>query len=1177
MLIRDLFATNIDRQIEEVIKVDQADEQIIKDEIDEYQLTKSIEKRYIEILDRYAETPNKPHEGVGIWISGFFGSGKSSFAKILGLALSNRQILDKPASKRFAEKAKDEKLKVLLDKIAESIPTEAVIFDVSTDKGVRGNQSLTEIVYQKLLETLGYARTLDLAELEIALEEDGQLEIFRTTYARLYPGKKWEGERNKVAFSIGGASRVMHEMDGQTYPLADSWSKPIQNRADINPGQLAARALELLKRRRGDRHSLVFVIDEVGQFVARDSKKLEELRSIVESFGRLGRGRIWVAVTSQEQLSELVSGLDETRIELPKVKDRFPLQVHLEQSDISEVTSRRVLAKSAGAQKALRAVYEEHRGRLADHTRLTADIRLPELTAESFIDLYPLLPYHIDLIIQIVSGLRTHGGGSRHVGGANRTIIKLAQQLLIHPGVDLASQSVGALARIDQIYELVQNNISSDLRAKIEAIDGQVDRPFAKPVAKAICLLQFVKSIHRTPENIAATLHPSVAGDSVLASVNDALAELESRQLVRRGDDGYRIPTPAEDDWDRQRSALSPKPGDIRRNQVETLKGFWQPKPAHMLLDTKRFEASLTVNHRPEIPEGDIAVHVRFAPSGKEYDAEVVTTRQRSRQEKKSIFWIVPIDAKLDQETAELVRSKEMLTRKEREAKTADETALITEERTRQRRHSDEVRRLLKTAMFAGSVFVAGNDRSPDASLNDVGKAVTRILGETLPEVFDRFEEAAARVQAKDRDALLTADNLQGLTDVFTKLGLLKTENKQTVFRTDSGPLAEVFRRIDDRSRYGDASSGRYLEQELGKEPFGWDFEIVRLFVLALLRAGKIEVTSKSQTFDSVGAAEAKETFGNSPVFRQATFRPKVGIEFETIVRAAEAHKSVFGREVKELEQSAVAREIREGVERREDEIRDAATTLRGANLPGGEILESALQQCRSIIRGNDANAIKSFNAAYHSFGEAIERASEINQTVTDPRRLDLQNARHALASSWPALQVEADLPQEVSTAAKELRDLLSRETFFRELPRIEQLGRTIREEFDRRYQHALDERCAAYRATAEELRARSEWASLQPEQQQVVAGEIGRMCDAEGAPPSISQLREQRDLAPSRQQEALSNMMQILEGERLVRLQLRDYFSIGIETEEQLETALTALREECGRLIGAGKKILFQ
>ena len=453
--IKTLFANDIHRRIEEVIKVDQTDEEILRDEINEYVVTDAIRSHYTGIFDAYREMPNKPHEGIAIWVSGFFGSGKSSFAKMLGLSVANRMVAGKPAAERFSERAGDNKLSVLLKTINEKIPTHAVIFDVSTDRGIRsGNQTLTEIMYGLFLQSLGYAKDLDLSELEVGLEEKGQLSRFEEEYKRLFQ-KDWAAEKGKVAFALSEASRVLHSLDPETYPVADSWVKAVKNKADITPGKLAERAGELMKRRKPGL-SLMFVVDEVGQFVARDVQKMLDLQAIVQSLGVRGRGKHWVVVTSQEKLGELVSGLDDKKIELARLMDRFPLQVHLEPSDISEVTSRRVLSKNAAAQKALGTLFDEHRGRLTEHTRLTADIKLPELSRDSFIDLYPLLPYQIDLIIQVVSGLRTHGGASKHVGGANRTIIKLAQQLLINPADNLADASFGDLVRLDQVYDLVE-------------------------------------------------------------------------------------------------------------------------------------------------------------------------------------------------------------------------------------------------------------------------------------------------------------------------------------------------------------------------------------------------------------------------------------------------------------------------------------------------------------------------------------------------------------------------------------------------------------------------------------------------------------------------------------------------------------------------------------------------
>ena len=574
--IKTLFASDIHRRIEEVIKVDQTDEEIIRDEINEYVVTDAIRTHYTGIFEAYREAPNKPTDGVSVWVSGFFGSGKSSFAKMLGLSIANRTVAGESAAERFSDRTGDEKLHVLLKVINEKIPTHAVIFDVSTDRGIRsGNQTLTEIMYGLFLQSLGYAKDLDLSELEIGLEEKGSLGKFEDEYKRLFK-KEWSSEKGKVAFALSEASRVIHSLDSETYPVADSWVKAVKNKADITPGKLAERAGELMKRRKPG-FSLMFVVDEVGQFVARDVQKMLDLQAIVQQLGVKGRGKHWVVVTSQEKLGELVSGLDDKKIELARLMDRFPLQVHLEPSDISEVTSRRVLSKNANAQNVLGKLFDEHRGRLTEHTRLTADIKLPEVTREAFIDLYPLLPYQIDLIIQVVSGLRTQSGASRHVGGANRTIIKLAQQLLINPAVNLADGPVGDLARLDQVYELVEGNIGSEVRAKISAISKLMDHPQAQPVAKVICLLQYVKSVHRSAENIAAALHGQVGGDSQLASVKEALRALEAAHQVRHGDDGYRIPTPAEDDWERLRNGISPKPGDSHRLYQEVLSSFWQP------------------------------------------------------------------------------------------------------------------------------------------------------------------------------------------------------------------------------------------------------------------------------------------------------------------------------------------------------------------------------------------------------------------------------------------------------------------------------------------------------------------------------------------------------------------------------------------------------------------------
>lgn len=917
------------------------------------------------------------------------------------------------------------------------------------------------------------------------------------------------------------------------------------------------------------------MIDEVGQFVARDVQKMLDLQAVVQSLGRVGRGRMWLIVTSQEKLNELVGGLDDRRVELARLLDRFPqrLQVHLEPSDISEVTSRRVLAKKADAQVALRKLFEEHRGLLAETTRLTAAIKLPELSLQGFADLYPLLPYQIDLIINIVSGLRTAGGASRHVGGANRTIIKLAQQLLIHPSVNLASASVGQLARIDQVYDLVSGNIPSELRGKIDSIPARISDPAAQQVAKAICLLQYVQSVPRSAENLAATLQPDVRSGSRLGEVRATLDALEQALLVRRGEDGYRIPEPIEDDWEQQRGSVTAKAGDVSRLHAEAVEHLWHPQPSHSLRGVKPFKAGLYLNGR-QLVTGDIDIHLALAEET-ELNAAMAEMRQRSQQETTAIFWAAALNDSLTRHTDEAFRSREILSRKERAAHTRDEAALIAEEKRRQKRHEDELRRLLAQAMLAGSVFFRGNDRSPDASATDVVRATAEILATSLPVVFSRFDEAAARVGRGDLDALMTDESLKGLPPVFTELDLLREEAGRPVFNCDQGPLAEILAKIEDRASYGETPTGRYLTEQFAKEPFGWDFDTVRLLTVSLLRAGKIQATSKTRVIDSAESLDARNTFPNNNLFRSASFQPKTGVAFEHIVEAADRFKAVFGSEVKELDQAVVAREIRTAVGQHEEVVRDMQVVLVQHRLPGAEPLESTLNHMTVIRGAPDDQVILKFNATHQELKDTIKRALELQHALTQGALADIERARQTLDRMRSLAGSDSELADAEGEEVKALADLLQQESFFRDLPAIGQQASRLSDAYAKRFTAAAQERVEAYQQALQELRATPGWERLNDAQQAEVSRALAHRAQPPDQSMSIPLLQEQANACVELLRSARRQALEMLDGARVVRVSLASFFASGIETEEQLEAALEGLREQITELIATGKKVI--
>jgi hypothetical protein len=474
-------------------------------------------------------------------------------------------------------------------------------------------------------------------------------------------------------------------------------------------------------------------------------------------------------------------------------------------------------------------------------------------------------------------------------------------------------------------------------------------------------------------------------------------------------------------------------------------------------------------------------------------------------------------------------------------------------------------------------VYFRGNDRTPGDRAADVGKSASEILGQVLPEVFDRFKEAGARTNdvKKGVEALFTAENLQGLPPVFSSLALLRDEKGKTVFRGESGPLAEVMSRIEERAIYGETASGRFLADEFAKEPFGWDFEAVRLLVLSLLRAGKIEATSKGQTIESTTGVEARETFSNNNIFRQASFRPKKGIEFPELMKASEAFRDTFGSEVKEVNATAIVVELRREVARQEDTVATAAGVLTANRLPGVAVLEGAVGQMKAILRGSEDNAIATFNSSHRAIKDAVKRASELEQALTEPRLRDLERARQAVTVSWPFLQQEADISEDLRGKARALEDLLARETFFRELPSIEQHARAIEAEYNRRHDEATDARITVYKKAFDRLIKTPGWPEIDEDDQRRIATPIERGMTKEKTRVPIPQLRSERDACDSRLRTAVADVHRIVEGERIVTVSLGTYFADGVETEEQLDAALDGIREECARLIGAGKKVI--
>ncbi len=1183
--IQDLFERPVDRRIEEVIKVDQTDAELVRQELEEYVVTDSIRRHFLDILEVYRETPQKPHEGIGIWISGFFGSGKSSFAKILGYILEGREVLGQSASDLFLQRAADQRLHVLLKTINEKIPTQAVIFNVATDRGMRtGQERITQVMYRALLRQLDYAEDLDLAELEIALEESGELAAFEHRFAERY-GQPWRQRRRLVALAINEASAVLHDLHPETYPAPDSWARS-HRAVDLTHNTFAERALALMQRR-GQGRALVFVIDEVGQYVGRSTDKMLDLQGVVEALGRVGRGRVWVVVTSQERLDEVVSGLDGARVEYARLMDRFPIRVDLHPSDISEVTSRRVLAKKAACEGMLRELFRQHEGALLTHTQLQNAARRRDLDQDAFVRMYPFLPYQMDLILHIISGLRTQGGAGPHVGGSNRTLIKLAQQVLIHPRVALGQREVGALVTLDQVYDVVEGAVATERKLEIDEIVKTFGlTSWEARVAKALCLLQLVRGVRRTAANLAAVLYPAVGAPPAQPEVEAALERLRNAQKVREGEEGWELLSAEGKRWEAERQAIPLGPADQNRWTKEILSEIWKAVRPYRHRGLRSFNPTLYLHgERLSGRDGDVEVRLYLAEEDESFASRLDEARDESRRQEGAVVWLAPLSDATLAMMRELHRSATMIGRYERERPRGDAARLLEEEKRLQERLHSELKARLSQDLRRGTAFFRGVDR-PVASLGTtVEEMVHGLLASAVPEVYHKFDLAAVAVKGTEAKDLVKSANFKGLSPVVYEgnggLGLVTVQGGKYVPNPGAPVAREVLAYIHKAQAPDEVVTGKDLESHFGSQPYGWDLEVVMLVTAALFRAAAVELTVKGRKVRTSADPGAEEAFATVPEFRATGFAPRSGgLTTKEIAAAHKAFGSLFGENV-DMEEAALAGAIARRVSEEREHLLPLAADLQREGLPGADLIRQLADTLRGIAQSSSDDAIRTFAQQQGAIRQGLEAARQMRRALAPSNLETLRRARRVLSRAWPPL-AERNPSDSLAEAAARLRDNLQAETWYERLPQIAQDAGVVAAAYRALYQEARERRDRAYRQRIEEIRSLPDFDSLPSAQQahvlEPLSARLQKVDRDSDLPqtPSLAELEADLLAADGALQEARRRYEQILRPEA-VPVQVRQILGDTCETETELEERLQALREHCLKLLHEGKPLLFE
>ncbi len=861
MKIQELFSRQIHRKIEEVIKVD--DESTILSEVEEYIPTDHIMEELTAVLENFQETIMNPSETVNIWVSGFFGAGKSSFAKVLGYLISNPEINARRLADHFFKINHAPVVRQLLSTIHSQVRTEVVLLDLASSLDLTAEgEPVVLPVYRALLRSLDYSTDVTLAELEYALEEPGAripLDQFEQRYESLYKGS-WSSKRHTI-LAKNHASRILHDLDPHTYPMADSWSNAAQA-PPINPNWFATRALGMLARRRPGMERLLLIVDEAGQYVARSAERMLGLQGLAEACQKK-KGSLWLLATSQEKLTAVVRGLEGRQTELAKAVDRFPIRVDLLPSDIDEVTGRRVLDKTSDGSAAVRKVLNNDRNRLSTSVALQST-RYQSFSEEDFVRLYPLVPYQLQVLIDAVSARRAQGTQFQTMGGSNRTIIKHTQQLITNPAIGLADHQVGELVTLDRSYTLLEEVIPTAWRHEVDQVaSAHGDASLHAKIMRVVALCTDVAGMDLTSRNLAVLLHPRTKADPLHGEVRAALTDLLNEDRLAEGEDGYRLQSREQKSWEEERRQI-----DMGMRHVKLRKELLSERLGAVTVDMGRsFKVELTVE-REKLTDGAISLDIR---EDSKLDGLRVTSREEGNDNR--IYWAYKTENDTYMALAEWYRSEEMINRHVHDQGEAGRS-LLQAERKRQDSHRRTAGELLARDLTNGTIVFNGTStEAPGGDLEPVARAV---LIKHLDKIYPRLDEFRATVKPNDPVQVLMADTLEGLPACCATdgLSLVHMTKDGPELLTDSGPIKTVVDHIKGRSQYKEDQSGLQLEQHFARPPFGCSTEALRVIVAAAMRAGLIEAVSQTVRIKSHADPRLRQVLEKLPTFRAASFAP---------------------------------------------------------------------------------------------------------------------------------------------------------------------------------------------------------------------------------------------------------------------------------------------------------------
>ena len=996
MKIQDLFQRDIRRGINGVVKADQLDESSVWQELDEFVVTKELTGHLAKLVDVLHSTIGagaSAADKAGIWVSGFFGCGKSHLIKVLSYLLENEAHSFEGETRHavdfFESKIEDALLFGELEQVVKH-PTDTILFNIDSkaNHGL-GRDALLQVFLKVLNEKQGYCGDYPhIADMERHLDEKDKLTTFHEAFAR-ESGVSWTEERDSYSFYRDHIVAALAEALGQSEDSAAKWFDKDGEDFPVNIENFAKWVKAYLDQR-GPKHRIMFLADEVGQFIGKNVQLMLNLQTITEKLGTVCEGRAWVVVTSQEDLDAVLGHLSGAKQhDFSKIQGRFDTRLSLSSANVDEVIKERLLHKADAAHAPLAAAYEGKHDILKNQLSFSRTGRsfATYEDVDDFVACYPFAAYQFDLVQMIFRSIRTAGATGQHLAEGERSTLDA-----FHSAAgQLRDAAIGELVPLYRFYPAIEEFLDSAVKSTIsQASDSHVLEPFDATLLQVLFLIRYVDEMPGTVDNLVTLCVDQIDCDKLALrkQIEASLMRLEGETLVTRNGDLYAFLTNEEQDIGRQIKNESIASGAEERELGRLI--FEE-----LLKDKRKYTYSVTGRDFSynricddqvigQKTEGSLEVTF-ISPLGDRYaelsqDANCI---MESSRDSGAVLIRLPEDAELGKELRVWLQTEQFVRNKNTQAMADSAKRILRdrqeENRSRKKRLASKVGEMMKGASF----FASGQDRG-QISYSDPLKAVEEALEYVIENAYPKmkFVLPPTNNPKQEIQSILRANDIEQLT-----LGLEEQDSAK--------------RAIDDVRDYLRLSAERHrpvvlhnLVVDRGRHPYGWpDLEVVLIVArLAVLREIDLQLDGAQLPLD-----KAYDALTSSAKQRKVVLTMRESADGQLLKDARALGKELFAKQPPGSE-DGLFQSLKANLASWDQDLQGYGALADTGNYPGRDAIQEARNALRKFVQET---------ASIKFLQRFVEHRSDLLDLADDVR--ELQDFYKDQKATWESLRRSVD------------------------------------------------------------------------------------------------------------------------------------------------------------------------